>query len=127
MDAAGSNKESAPKELLGDALRNAAMKFGIGLSLWSKSEWQSEPDDNTATAPVEQPPADPSERPFMVDDPLESLDPGPLVARKGRLKPTVRGALNIWCAQEQIPEHPKDQSPEQRALFAAHLTELEKT
>jgi len=27
------------KELIGDALRNAAMRFGIGLSLWAKEEW----------------------------------------------------------------------------------------
>lgn len=28
------------KELIGDAIRNAAMRFGIGLSLWAKEEWQ---------------------------------------------------------------------------------------
>lgn len=27
------------KELVGDLLRNGAMRFGIGLSLWSKDEW----------------------------------------------------------------------------------------
>lgn len=27
------------KELIGDALRNAAMRFGVGLSLWAKGEW----------------------------------------------------------------------------------------
>lgn len=30
------------KELIGDALRNAAMRFGVGLSLWAKEEWQDE-------------------------------------------------------------------------------------
>lgn len=29
------------KELIGDLLRNGAMRFGIGLSLWSKDEWHS--------------------------------------------------------------------------------------
>lgn len=29
------------KELIGDLLRNGAMRFGIGLSLWSKDEWTS--------------------------------------------------------------------------------------
>ena len=29
----------AVKELIGDAIRNAAMRFGIALSLWSKAEW----------------------------------------------------------------------------------------
>lgn len=27
------------KELIGDLLRNGAMRFGVGLSLWSKDEW----------------------------------------------------------------------------------------
>lgn len=33
-------KQDAIKELIGDALRNAAMRFGVGLSLWAKEEWQ---------------------------------------------------------------------------------------
>jgi hypothetical protein len=33
-------KASDPyKELIGDALRNAAMRFGVALSLWAKEEW----------------------------------------------------------------------------------------
>lgn len=35
------NKRDAVKELIGDALRNAAMRFGIALSLWGTDEWQS--------------------------------------------------------------------------------------
>lgn len=38
----GSVKEDKPdvyKELVSDFLRNAAMRFGIALSLWSKQEW----------------------------------------------------------------------------------------
>jgi len=31
-------KHDAVKELIGDAIRNAAMRFGVALSLWSKSE-----------------------------------------------------------------------------------------
>jgi hypothetical protein len=33
-------KDDAIKELIGDALRNAAMRFGVALSLWAKEEWQ---------------------------------------------------------------------------------------
>lgn len=36
------NKPDAVKELIGDALRNAAMRFGVGLSLWAKEEWADE-------------------------------------------------------------------------------------
>jgi hypothetical protein len=34
------------KILIGDALRNAAMRFGVALDLWSKSDRQSGGDDN---------------------------------------------------------------------------------
>jgi hypothetical protein len=37
-----SDKQELDKELVGDFLRNAAMRFGICLSLWTKQEW----DDN---------------------------------------------------------------------------------
>lgn len=39
----GTAKAKSPdldKILYGDALRNAAMRFGIGLSLWTKQEWE---------------------------------------------------------------------------------------
>ena len=41
-----SDKPDLDKELVGDFLRNASMRFGICLSLWSKSEW----DDKSAVA-----------------------------------------------------------------------------
>ena len=37
------DKQELDKELVGDFLRNAAMRFGIALSLWSKQDWS----DNT--------------------------------------------------------------------------------
>lgn len=45
------NKAEASKELIGDALRNAAMRFGVALSLWSKEEWEEAP---TPPAPAPQ-------------------------------------------------------------------------
>lgn len=36
-------KQEAIKELIGDAIRNAAMRFGVALALWSRSEgWGSQ-------------------------------------------------------------------------------------
>lgn len=35
-----SAKSEAVKELIGDAIRNAGMRFGIALALWSKAEWE---------------------------------------------------------------------------------------
>lgn len=48
------NKPDLVKELVSDFLRNAAMRFGIALSLWSKAEWQ----DSTTPAPAPSRPAD---------------------------------------------------------------------
>lgn len=47
------NKADAAKELIGDAIRNAAMRFGVALDLWSKEE----------LLPVDDRPADPSAPP----------------------------------------------------------------
>lgn len=96
-------------------------------------------DGNLASRPTERPQghveaafreaeremADPSERPFTVDDPLDATDPGPLVIRKGKLKSLQRVELNDWCKTEGMPDHPVKQTPEQRALFAARLDQME--
>lgn len=37
-------KPDAVKELISDALKNAAMRFGVALSLWSKSEAWTQPE-----------------------------------------------------------------------------------
>lgn len=37
-DAQGKSGTNAVKEIIGDAIRNAAMRFGVGTYLWSKSE-----------------------------------------------------------------------------------------
>lgn len=34
------------KELIGDLLRNGAMRFGIGTALWSKSQWEALPESS---------------------------------------------------------------------------------
>lgn len=40
VGSARADKADYEKELIGDFLRNAAMRFGICLSLWTKTEWQ---------------------------------------------------------------------------------------
>ena len=42
------DKADVDKELIGDFLRNSAMRFGICLSLWTKQEW----DDHSKPAPI---------------------------------------------------------------------------
>jgi hypothetical protein len=44
------DKQELDKELVGDFLRNAAMRFGISLALWTKNEWE----DLSGHAPAPQ-------------------------------------------------------------------------
>lgn len=48
------DKADLDKELVGDFLRNASMRFGIALSLWTKQEWE---DLNHNPAPAAKRPA----------------------------------------------------------------------
>lgn len=57
-DAGGKSGTNAVKEIIGDALRNAAMRFGVGTYLWSKSE--SAKADSDRNQPVDEPKADPA-------------------------------------------------------------------
>jgi hypothetical protein len=45
------DKQDLDKELIGDFLRNASMRFGIALSLWSKQDWS----DNTTIVYTSEP------------------------------------------------------------------------
>ena len=45
------DKQELDKELVGDFLRNAAMRFGIALSLWSKQEWDDAGESPTPASP----------------------------------------------------------------------------
>jgi hypothetical protein len=57
------NKPDLLKELASDFLRNAAMRFGVCLSLWTKQEWEDIPSKN---APVQ-----PKVAPVTPDTPLQ--------------------------------------------------------
>lgn len=83
------DKQDQSKELIGDFLRNAAMRFGIALSLWSKQDWS----DNTsitslpaaqsrradeAKAYVGNHPAKGVPSPRVVQDFMQDNEPSPL-------------------------------------------------
>jgi len=56
---AKANSMDLDKVLYGDALRNGAMRFGIGLSLWTKQEWD-DLDHHTPAKPAVKPAAKPT-------------------------------------------------------------------
>jgi hypothetical protein len=45
------NKPDLLKELVSDFLRNAAMRFGVCLSLWTKQEWEDGPQATSGSKP----------------------------------------------------------------------------
>ena len=57
------NKPDLLKELCSDFIRNASMRFGICLSLWTKQEW-----DDVAHSPLAPVPSRPKPQPVQHDD-----------------------------------------------------------
>jgi len=66
------NKPDLFKELASDYLRNAAMRFGFCLSLWTKQEWDDVSYTSSAPAPKPAPVA--KVEPAKPSDPLVSMD-----------------------------------------------------
>lgn len=95
------SKGSLHKELIGDALRNAGMRFGLALKLWAKEDQlgfgEDEPDDpepETAQAPTQQAaPATqaPQEAPAPQESPSEPQEaPEPMTSDR-----LMRGYLTL--------------------------------
>ena len=59
------DKGDYEKELIGDFLRNASMRFGISLNLWTKNQWADL--DNEKTQPAKPAPK-PASKPALPDD-----------------------------------------------------------
>jgi hypothetical protein len=72
------DKQDIDKELVGDFLRNAAMRFGIALSLWSKQDWS---DNTTITSlPAVQAKRAEEAKPYVQNHPAKGV-PAPKVVR----------------------------------------------
>ncbi len=66
------NKPDLLKELISDFIRNAAMRFGVCLALWTKQEWEDV--SHTPSAPVAKPAPVAKVEPAKPADPLVSMD-----------------------------------------------------
>jgi hypothetical protein len=71
---APANKEDVLKELVGDALRNSAMRFGAALDLWSKTERSDTTTAHEAPEPVRTARRTPPVKP---PEPTPALEPDP--------------------------------------------------
>ena len=73
------DKQDHEKELVGDFLRNASMRFGIALSLWSKQDWS---DNTTITSlPAAQARRAEEAKPYVQNHPAKGV-PSPKVVRE---------------------------------------------
>lgn len=85
-DAQGKKGPDAMKERIGDALRNAAMRFGVALDLWHKGILHMDTsDDDEPEAPAQQ--AAKAKMPIKADrwaNALESIKTGEYTAEKLR-------------------------------------------
>jgi hypothetical protein len=90
----------AEKQLIGDALRNAAMRFGVALDLWSKAELESAAD----TTPIRGP------------EPTEAQKARASFAQRVNDAPKeVRRDFLAWNKEQKLPTNPKDLTDEQLA------------
>lgn len=113
-----SNKADLLKELYGDALRNAAMRFGIGVKLWSKTDGGIEPEPEpakpSASGGARSAPARPAvERPSAAPSPqgaTEGEDPTAVAKARG----AARAAAAF--AGEPDPHPPVDPAAERDAV-----------
>ncbi len=69
-DAAGKEGTNAIKEVIGDALRNAAMRFGAALDLWHKGDLHARETEDES----QEVPAAPPMPPAAIADWISSLD-----------------------------------------------------
>jgi hypothetical protein len=53
-DAGGKTGPNAIKEAIGDALRNAGMRFGIALELWTKGDLDAHPPERKQVTPADE-------------------------------------------------------------------------
>jgi hypothetical protein len=97
-------KDEPEKQLIGDALRNAAMRFGIALALWSKSDREtageaaasaprSAPEDAPAVEHHPEPPAAPMATQGQVDE---------IADLAAEMDETMKAAMRGWTEQHGL-------------------------
>lgn len=108
---ASAEKTDVAKELVGDFLRNAGMRLGLALSLWSKAEW-----DEQQAAPKHEPKSPIDE---VTDDPFEW-------AHHSMLEATSIAALDAVAklAKTRLND---EQRAELRPIYLEKKAELEGT
>lgn len=102
---ANPNKDDAVKELIGDAIRNASMRFGVALDLWKKEP----PEQHT---PHRQTPQN-SPRQEQPSEPAPQGDP----SEKAKLIPMRKRVRNLYPDDPAVKDESiRDMTYEQLAI-----------
>lgn len=123
----GKSGGDAIKEVIGDALRNAAMRFGAALDLWHKGQLHLDPDDDgneAVKAPPRKPKAD------VHPEKGEALDFDDIVDRPADIETlnsaksrepfsALKGCLDFCVAPEDLNQWAKDNA---EAIYQLHAT-----
>jgi hypothetical protein len=85
------------KERIGDAIRNAAMRFGVALDLWSKEELESAHTEPTAAPYGNLPRAKTADAPVLEDNPPDDDDflPDPVDDKQVQRIAILSGELGL--------------------------------
>lgn len=123
-DAQGKTGPNAIKECIGDAIRNAAMRFGMALDLWSKEDLSAiheQPADDPEPPPA---PSHEAQRPGDVDggDPMSARTRGQLFAlltERGITDPETQRAGIARVIGRPIASRSELTEDEARAVIAS--------
>lgn len=120
--AEGKKGGDAIKEAIGDALRNAAMRFGAALDLWHKGELRpAEPAEGDAVDPVEGEAVDPVEDDRPKFNPAAAADR--IIGRLGKCE-TLQQARDVWTEEKDAVKALRDTSPEHFGRLSIRLVEV---
>lgn len=109
----GKTGGDAVKEAIGDAIRNAAMRFGVALDLWRKETVVAE--DDVPFREVDRPAQTLDERKKELRSQIVTIS-----KRKGRPKPEViEDHFTAWSREKKLQIH--SASTEALAAYLAHI------
>lgn len=113
------SKEEAVKELIGDAIRNASMRFGVAVTLWSKAERAESTVAPTKTTPkaLANPPKGPPSALSIAQAQAE------LWARVDGLNDNQKAGLKTWLEENGIPNEFAAHNLDQVGLINRYITD----
>lgn len=111
------------KEVIGDALRNAAMRFGAALDLWHKGDLHASDDGDTGSPPREPSKAPTQAKPVTLKERADKLERALKAAEATPVLRKVYDLASGLCAE--LDEKDPERLAELEALYERRFDELE--